>query len=150
MALKRATFYTYGKDETCTEIQKFIEDAGIILDIRDIELRPLTLDEIKKIIGHINLNHFLNTFSESYAKYHLDDGLPAREEVYELIANDHTLLKRPIIKSARLMTVGYDKKKIAELFQISNNGSDVNEEPRGNIKRNYHHRSETSSGVSGK
>ncbi len=74
--------------------------------------------------------------------------MPPRNEVFELIASDYTLLKRPIIKSPRLMTVGYDKKKIAEMFQISNNGNEGSEE-KGNFKKNYH-RHESSTGVSGK
>ena len=36
MPPKRVTFITYGNDEQCAETLRFIENAGVILDIRDI------------------------------------------------------------------------------------------------------------------
>ncbi|NOY88529.1 MAG: hypothetical protein GXO93_03940 [FCB group bacterium] len=133
MALKRATFFTYGTDDKCNEIQKFIEDAGVILDVRDIEKDPLTYEELEQLIGYLNVNHFLNNFSDAYTEFKLDKSLPTREEVIKLMARDHNLLRRPIIKTVRLMTVGYNKRKIAEMLQINYNGNNIEQE---NEKRN--------------
>ncbi len=123
MAPKRAKFYSYGDDTLCVETKEFIEKAGVLLDVRDIEKQPLSIREIQLLFGHINIKHFLNTLSDSYSKLQLDQNLPPREKVLELMADDHTLIRRPVIKSQRLLTIGCDKRKISEMFQISANGN---------------------------
>jgi arsenate reductase-like glutaredoxin family protein len=119
MAPKRAQYLTYGDDGLCAETRKFIEDAGVLLDVRDIGKNPLSEEELSNLIGHIQITHFLNSLSDSYKKYRLDKHLPDREDILRLMAKDHTLLRRPIIRSARLLTIGCDKRKIADMLQIS-------------------------------
>jgi arsenate reductase-like glutaredoxin family protein len=137
MAPKTAKFYSYGDDSACGEVRKFIQDAGVLLDVRDISKDPFTEDELNRLIGHINIHHFLNPLSDSFGKNNMDDSLPSRPELLKLMAEDYTLLRRPIIKTARLMTVGCDKRKVAEILQISSNGSQMDDdESRGNNRRN--------------
>lgn len=135
MAPKRAKFYSYGDDAMCVEIKEFIEKAGVFLEVRDIEKNPLTLDELSYLFRFIDIKHFLNTFSEAYEKYRLDQNLPPREKILELMALDHTLIRRPIIQTARLLTVGCDKKKIAEMLQINANGSQPQDEANNSNNR---------------
>lgn len=125
MPEKRAKFLTYGKDERCEEILKFIESAGIRPIVRDMKTDPPTVDELKSLLGHISLTHFLNPASEAYSKKGLDKGLPERDEVFRLMAEDPSLIRRPIIKTVRLITAGCDKKKISEMLQINANGEVV-------------------------
>jgi len=122
MPQKRATFMTYGNDERCDEIRKFIEGAGIILDIRDLSKHPLTLDELDHTFGHIPLTYFLNPASNEYARLGLERGLPDRRDLLQLMAENPGLLRRPIVTNARLLTVGCNKDKIAEMLQINRNG----------------------------
>jgi arsenate reductase-like glutaredoxin family protein len=122
MPLKRAQFISYGNDTKCEEIRNFIEAAGIILDIRDIEKQPLTDREISRLVGHFDLRHFLNPLSRAYSKHHLDESLPERDEIIRLITEDHTLLRRPIISTGRLVTIGCDKKSVSDMLQIGSNG----------------------------
>lgn len=122
MAPKRARFYTYGDDTRCSEIKKYIEDAGILLDVRDLSKNPLSRYELSDLVGHLNIDHFLNPMSESFVKHNLDEHQLKREELIELMAQDYTLIRRPIIVSSRLITIGCDKKKIAEMLQINSNG----------------------------
>jgi len=137
MAEKRAKYLTYGKDERCDEIRKFIEDAGIRLLVRDMKTDPLSVDELKNLLGHISLIHFLNPASEAYSKKGLDKGLPERDEVFRMMAEDPSLIRRPIIKTVRLITAGCDKKKISEMLQINDNGEAIeirinDRQPRNN------------------
>jgi len=129
MPEKRAKYLTYGKDERCEEIRKFIEDAGIRLLVRDMKTDPLSVDELKSLLGHISLTHFLNPASEAYSEKGLDKGLPERDELFRLMAEDPTLIRRPVIKTVRLITAGCDKKKISEMFQINANGEVVEIKP---------------------
>jgi arsenate reductase-like glutaredoxin family protein len=130
MPPKRATFLSYGSEQQCVETKQFIEDAGVLLSIRDIEREPLTYDEIDRLIGYINPRHFLNMASPSFEKGGLDQQLPPRRELIGLILKDHTLLRRPIIQAARLTTVGCDKKSIALMLQLNGNGTGNNDDDR--------------------
>lgn len=134
MAPKRAKFYTYGEDARTEEVRKFIQDSGILLDVRDISDRPLSRYELADLIGHLNIEHFINKASEAYFKNNLDEGRPDREKVLDLMAEDYTLIRRPIIVSSRLLTIGHDKKKISEMLQINSAGQAEQQIPenRGN------------------
>jgi arsenate reductase-like glutaredoxin family protein len=135
MATKRATFYTTDDDDRCQEARKFIEELGVILDIRNIEKNPLTVDELKALYGYCDMSHFVNQLSDAYTANGLDKGFPERDELIELMAADFRLIRRPIIKSSRLMTVGYDKQRITEMLQLGQNGSGEREESRRTPKR---------------
>jgi len=117
MPPKRVTMYTYGDDEHCNEISKLIEDAGVLLTVRDISKNPLSVNEVTKLCGHLSFSHFLNPLAKAYQKNKLDKELPTRDEVIKMISEDHTLLKRPIVVASRLLTVGCDKSKITAMLQ---------------------------------
>ncbi len=139
MPPKRAKFLTYGEDATCAETKKFIEDAGVMLEIRDIVQQPLSYDEVDRLIKHMDPSHFLNYMSPSYEKHGLDEKMPDRPTLIGLIVEDPTLLRRPIIQSSRLVTVGCDKKNIALMLQIGMNGNkddDERESDRHNRRAN--------------
>ncbi|MBU0983084.1 MAG: hypothetical protein KKA42_04390 [candidate division Zixibacteria bacterium] len=118
MAQKRATYYVYGSDDTCLDIQKYIEDAGVILSVRDMKKDPLTEAELDRLLGHLPLNHFINPISPGFKARGLDAAIPDREDMFRILAEDPSLLRRPILKTVRLLTVGCDKKKIAEMLQF--------------------------------
>lgn len=130
MPPKRATFISYGSDEQCVETKQFIEEAGVLLTVRDIEKNPLSFVEVDQLIGYIDPRHFLNMASPAYEKGGLDQKLPSRRDLIAMIAEDHTLLRRPIIQSGRLTTVGCDKKSIATMLQLNANGTVSENEDR--------------------
>lgn len=132
MAPRQAKFLSYGNDESCTEIKKFLEDSGIVLEVRDIEKKPLSEDELWRIMGYLDASHFLNPASDSFEKFKLAESEPSRAELIKMIAEDHTLLRRPIIRTARLLTVGCDKQKISEMLKLN---GDANSKEGGNHGR---------------
>jgi arsenate reductase-like glutaredoxin family protein len=119
MAPKRATFLCYGEDAMCAETCKFIEDAGVILEKRDIGKNPLSEDELDTLVGTLNISHFINSLSEAYSKTGWDKTPPNRQEIIEAMAKDYTLIRRPIVMVSRLVTIGADKKRIGEMLQLN-------------------------------
>ncbi|UCC44286.1 MAG: hypothetical protein JSU65_14460 [Candidatus Zixiibacteriota bacterium] len=146
MAPKRATFYSYGEEERCQAIRKFLEDAGVILDIRDIEKDPLTVGELDKLLGHGNMANFLNKLSERYVQAGLDKRMPERDELLKMIAEDNDLLRRPIVTTQRLKTVGCDKKKIKEMLQLDRAAHAESMDPENSIGNRPDHRAKQSRG----
>jgi len=135
MAPKRATYITYGNDERCVETRRFLENAGIDIEFRDLLVKPLSEDEAYRLIGNWDIHHLLNPASESYQRHGFDQQVPTRMELAKLISTDPTLLRRPIIRNARLMTIGCDKRKIAEMFQISMNGKGAEDDANGSTNQ---------------
>jgi regulatory protein spx len=131
MAQKTATYYGYGEEDQCAEVCKLIEDAGIHLHRRDMAKFPLSARELDGLLGHNPLTYFINPAAKEYEKLGLDKKRPERAEMLEILAENPELLRRPIIKSSRLVTVGCNKEKISEMLQISRNGSQI-DEPNGN------------------
>ena len=129
MAPKRALYLSYGEDEKCIATRKFMEDSGVVLQARDLAKNNLSERELTMLIGHLKMDHFLNSSSPGYHENKLDSTQPERADVIKMIAADHTLLRRPIIKVGRLVLVGSDQKKISEMLQISGNGAEPVKDP---------------------
>jgi len=136
MAPKRATFLCYGDDELCAETRKFIEEAGVIIDMRDIGKDPLSEDEIDRLVGTLSIIHFINPLSKAYAKNGWDQKAPERREAIEAMAKDYTLIRRPIIKAARLVTIGADKQRIGEMLLLNRPNNEL-PEPTRQPQRNH-------------
>ncbi len=134
MAPKRATFYTYGSDTICDDAQKFVSDAGVLLTVRNLAEQPLTVLELKNLIGHIDVKHFLNTASPEYAELKIEEVLNDRLELFKIISENNSILRRPIVRTPRLVTVGCDKIRIAEMLQISNGLGHKVDDSKGNLK----------------
>jgi len=127
MPQKAVTYIGFGDDVQCTEVRKFIEDAGIHLSFRDLAKTPLSVRELDLLFGHNPITYFVNPAAKEYKKLGLDKQLPERQEMLEILADNPGLLRYPIIKSSRLLTVGCNKEKISEMLQIGRNGNQVNE-----------------------
>lgn len=127
---KRVDFYTYPHETNCEEMRQFLQTQDLDLRVRDLTKQPLTFDELNRLIRHIDIKHFINVGSKAYKKHHLDKELPDRKQIITYMAEDNDLLRKPIIISGRLMTVGCNRQKIMEMLQIKSNGSDPNENGR--------------------
>lgn len=143
MAVKRATFLTFGNDAQCSEVKQFIEENGVLLDVRDLEQQPMNERELGLLIGYFNVSHFVNPFSMEFEKHGLDKGFPSRDEVIKLLAEEPALLRRPIIQTGRLMTIGCNRQRITEMLQLSENGNragDDNDSRRNQRQGGQRHR----------
>jgi arsenate reductase-like glutaredoxin family protein len=153
MARRRAQFLMYGNDAQCTDLIKFIEESGVTLDIRDLAQAPLTEEELGRLIGHCDIQHFLNPLSKAYEKHSLGDNHHSREELLTLMATDNTLVRQPILRTSRLTTIGCDQKTISDVLLMANEGIRIPEEvergrskPKKNGKSSKSHKASAASG----
>ena len=125
MPQKSATYIDFGEDDQCADVRKFIEEAGVRLNLRDMAENPLSAEELNHLFGHNPLAYFVNPAAKDYKKLGLDKEQPERQEMLGILAENPGLLKRPIIKTARLVSVGCNRDKISEMLQISRNGNQI-------------------------
>lgn len=126
--IKKVTIYTDPKDPFCAEIEKFLSGLDIVLSIYDMRSNPMNAKQLSKLVGYVNIEHFVNSNGNSNGKSgkgkkKVDISNSSRQEILEMMANDIGFLRKPIIVSGRLMTMGYDRRKILDMLQIKIEGN---------------------------
>jgi arsenate reductase-like glutaredoxin family protein len=112
------------------EIEKFLRGLEINLTVRDIRKNPLDYRQLSKLFKSFDLEHFVNPCSNSGKEKTFDLTAADRKDVLQQLADDNSCLRRPIVVCGRLMTVGYDRRRIVEMLQIdaAEAGSDAQAE----------------------
>ena len=112
-------YINYSKCGTCKKAKAWLDANDIKYIDRPIKEENPTLDELKtwhKLSG-LPLKKFFNTSGLLYKSLELKDKLPKMtdDEMYELLASDGMLVKRPIVVKDNLVLVGF---KEAEWEQL--------------------------------
>lgn len=106
-----ALFIAYPPCSTCQKARRWLQDAGIAFEERNIKTQPPTAEELarwQKISG-LELKKFFNTSGMLYRSLGLKDKLPdmGEQEQLELLASDGMLVKRPIVVQGDTVLVGF-------------------------------------------
>lgn len=108
-------FVEYPKCTTCQKARKWLEERGVEYTGRHIKEERPTKEELKewhKRSG-LPLRRFFNTSGMLYKSMGLKDQLPSmsEEEMYELLATDGMLVKRPVIVGEDFVLTGFKEKE---------------------------------------
>ncbi len=108
-------FLCYPKCTTCQKAQRWLEEQGCELTIRNIKENNPTKEELKQWWQRsgLPLKRFFNTSGLQYKALGLKDRLPgmSEEEQLELLSTDGMLVKRPILVSEKEVLVGFKEKE---------------------------------------
>ena len=135
--LKRALMYYRMPCARCEETLQFLEDNGVTVSARDIAKDPLTKNELSSIVGYLNPKHYVNPGSPAFTKNGLDEKLPPREELLEMIEQCPDLLRHPIVVTGRLMTIGSNRRQLVDMLQL-NIGREVMDSSNGGSRNSRH------------
>ena len=104
-------FVCYPKCSTCKKARKWLEENGIAFDERDIKEENPTRKELVKWHKQsgLPLRKFFNTSGMLYRELQLKDKLPqmTEDEMYDLLASDGMLVKRPLLIKDDAVLVGF-------------------------------------------
>jgi arsenate reductase len=104
-------FVCYPKCSTCKKARKWLEENGIAFDERDIKEKNPTRKELVKWHKQsgLPLRKFFNTSGMLYRDLQLKDKLPnmTEDEMYDLLASDGMLVKRPLLIKDDVVLVGF-------------------------------------------
>ena len=104
-------FVCYPKCSTCKKAQKWLDGSGIEYILRDIKEDNPTREEL--VQWHqksgLPLKRFFNTSGMLYRDMKLKDKLPqmSEDEMYDLLATDGMLVKRPILVTEDTVLPGF-------------------------------------------
>ena len=114
-------FVCYPKCSTCQRAKRFLDERGIVYDLRDIKLQNPTAEELadwhKK--SGLPLKRFFNTSGMLYRDLDLKNRLPdmTETEMLSLLATDGMLVKRPILVTDSGILVGFRESEWNALLQ---------------------------------
>ena len=112
-------FIEYPKCTTCKKAKAWLDENGIEYTDRHIKENNPTKDELMKWhkMSGLPLKKFFNTSGLLYKSMNLKDKLPSmtEDEMYDLLASDGMLVKRPLIITDELVLTGF---KEADWIQL--------------------------------
>ena len=111
-------FVCYPKCSTCMKAKKWLEEKGMVYELRDIKTDNPTAEELKEWHrkSGLPLKRFFNTSGNLYKEMKLKDRLPDmdEEEQFDLLASDGMLVKRAMLVGGEKVLVGFKEKEWEE------------------------------------
>ncbi len=104
-------FLCYERCTTCQKAKKFLLDADVSFESRDIKGDNPTREELTEWYAKsgLPLKRFFNTSGLKYKELELKDRLPnmTEDEQLDLLSTDGMLVKRPMLIGADFVLVGF-------------------------------------------
>ena len=120
-------FIEYAKCSTCQKAKKWLDENNIEYVDRNIVTETPTKDELKKWIpkSGLDIRKFFNTSGMKYRELNIKEKIKdmSEDEIYELLASDGMLIKRPLFISDTLILKGFKEK---EWEQIKGENNAIN------------------------
>lgn len=120
-------FIEYPKCSTCQKAKKWLDENNIEYVDRNIVTEIPTKDELKKWIpkSGLDVRKFFNTSGMKYRELNIKEKIKdmSEDEIYELLASDGMLIKRPLFISNTLILKGFKEK---EWEQIKGENNAIN------------------------
>jgi arsenate reductase len=107
---------------TCSTCQRIMQDSNLIKkgyacqNIKEDKITPEQLDEMKELIGSYEA-----LFSRRALKYKsmgLKDKKLTEKDYRDLILQEYTFLKRPVVISGKKIFSGSEKKTVAAVIKL--------------------------------
>lgn len=76
---------------------------------RDLGKQPLSIGELRELIGDQDYRMFLNTRNELYRSRNMKVNPPSKEEALKLMAKEPNLIRRPIVQVGKKFYLGFDE-----------------------------------------
>ena len=120
-------FIEYPKCSTCQKAKKWLDENKIEYVDRNIVTETPTKEELKKWItkSGLDVRKFFNTSGMKYRELNIKEKIKdmSEDEIYELLASDGMLIKRPVFISDTLILKGFKEK---EWEQIKGENNAIN------------------------
>ena len=113
-------FYGYKKCSTCAKAEKELKKRGIEYKYIDITEKPPAKSALKKIWkqSSVELKKLLNTSGVVYREQNMKEKIKtiSESELFETLAGEGRLIKRPLITDGEHSTVGFKDPSALDVF----------------------------------
>lgn len=103
---------------SCRKAKAWLEEQGLDFEERNIITDPLTKRELKEILSmtETGTEEIIATRSKVYNKFSFDFNDLSLNELVEVIEENPSLLKRPIVLDEMRMQIGYNEDEIHQFI----------------------------------
>ena len=96
--------------------REFFMKKGITFRERNLSKHPLKEEELRRLmLGH-SAEEFIYKKSQKYKELNLEQNYKTGEETVKLIAQEPSLLKKPIIVKGDEIIVGYSRRRVEPIL----------------------------------
>lgn len=116
--MKNIKFYWLPNCSTCQKARRRLDRHNVKVDqIRDIKEEPLDREEIEKLVKMLGgANELFSRRAVKYREMKLNERELSDEEMIDLMANEYTFLKRPILVKDGKAMAGYFERYFDEFL----------------------------------
>ena len=115
------TLYSIPSCLSCRKAKKWLQEHGIPYTERNIIKEPLKMDEIINILRLTDngTEEIISTRSKAFQEMHVDVNQLSMHDLYQIIQENPTLLRRPIIVDDKRIQVGFNEDEIRKFLPRS-------------------------------
>lgn len=114
-------FYGYKQCGTCRKAMKALDGWGVDYRFIDITERPPGAGVLKRLARQAGVapGKLFNTSGAQYRALKIKDRLPGMRdaEIYNLLAGNGRLIKRPIVTDGRRTTIGFQAEQFEKTWR---------------------------------
>ena len=117
--MKEITFYWLPNCSTCQKAKRFIERHNIRdFNLRDIRENPLARSEVEKLARSLGgANELFSRRAVKYREMKLNERELSNEEMLDLMTEEYTFLKRPILVIGDQAIAGFFEKSFRQFLE---------------------------------
>jgi arsenate reductase (glutaredoxin) len=112
-------FYWLPNCSTCVKAKKYLDANGIeINELRDIKANKLSRPEVENLVEIIgDADKLFSRRAIKYRELGLNKREVSTEEMLDLMTNEYTFIKRPVLVIDGKAIAGFSEKSYAEILQ---------------------------------
>lgn len=110
--------YSSASCNSCRKAKAWLEEQGLTFEERNIITDPLTKRELKEILAltETGTEEIIATRSKVYNKFSFDFNDLSFNELVEVIQENPSLLKRPIVMNETKLQIGFNEDEIHQFI----------------------------------
>jgi arsenate reductase/regulatory protein spx len=112
------TAFLYNSCTSCRKTEDVLKQSGVEYEKREFFKHRFTPEELRSLLDTVGLkpSDVLSTRSRVYKERNLAEADLTEDQMVELMVEEPTLLRRPIIVNGDRVVVGYNEAKLRDLI----------------------------------
>ena len=99
------------------DTKNWLEAKGIDYELINVKKEPLTRDELKDLEFKVGLDVLVNSKGTTYRNLKIKDLDLTDEQLFDVLLENQSMIKRPVIAYENSVLVGYDEEAFDIFFK---------------------------------
>lgn len=98
--------------KNCNKVRdtfSWLEDNGVEYEFIDLKKEPLKREELRSLVNQIGLDVLVNKRGMKWRQLGLKDKNLSDSELFDVLLENQTMIKRPVLVREQAILVGYDE-----------------------------------------